>query len=93
MDVRHRKEDQRGIFFIENNKEVQAALIYSINPPSIIVLEHTEVDDALRGQNVGYALVVAAVEFARKNNMQILPMCTFAKSVFERKEELQDVLA
>ena len=34
----------------------------------------------------------AAVEFARERSIRILPLCPFAKSVFERVPELQDVL-
>ena len=59
---------------------------------SILIIDHTEVSDVLRGKNVGKQLVAAAVDYARKNNIKILPLCPFAKSVFERVKEYSDVL-
>ena len=42
-----------------------------------MIIEHTEVSDELRGQNVGYQLVHTAVEYARANNIKIIPLCPF----------------
>ena len=47
--------------------------------PDKMVIEHTEVDDELRGQNVGYQLVEAAVEYARQHNIKDHRMVSFAK--------------
>jgi uncharacterized protein len=57
-----------------------------------IIIEHTEVSDILRGKNIGKQLVTGAVAYARKNNLKIVPLCPFAKSVFEKVKEFQDVL-
>jgi predicted GNAT family acetyltransferase len=57
-----------------------------------IIIDHTEVDDSLRGKGVGYKLVEASVNFARENNISILPLCPFAKAVFNKKSEYSDVL-
>ena len=46
----------------------------------------------LKGKNAGKQLVTAAVEYARKNKIKILPLCPFARSVFERVKEFGDVL-
>jgi uncharacterized protein len=32
------------------------------------------------------------VKFAREKNIKILPLCSFAKSVFDKMEEIRDVL-
>ena len=32
------------------------------------------------------------VKFARENNIKIIPLCPFAKSVFDRTESIRDVL-
>jgi predicted GNAT family acetyltransferase len=32
------------------------------------------------------------VLFARENNIKIIPLCPFAKSVFDKTEEIRDVL-
>jgi predicted GNAT family acetyltransferase len=46
--------------------------------PDTMIMEHTEVNDALKGQNVGYRLVHMAVEYARLHNLKVnshVPFC------------------
>jgi len=59
----------------------------------LIIIDHTEVSDALRGKGAGKQLVTAAVEHARKNQLKILPICPFAKSVFNKTPQFDDVLS
>ena len=56
------------------------------------IIDHTEVDDAFSGQGVGKQLVMAAVDFARTKHVKILPLCPFAKSVFDKEPSIEDVL-
>ena len=58
-----------------------------------IIIDHTEVDDSLRGQGAGKSLVMEAVNFARAEKIKILPLCPYAKSVFDKTEEIRDVLS
>ncbi|MBZ0247023.1 MAG: N-acetyltransferase, partial [Cyclobacteriaceae bacterium] len=69
-----------------------AEMTYSKAGDTLIIIDHTEVGEALKGKGVGLQLVKAAVEFARNKKIKILPLCPFAKSVFDKKEELRDVL-
>ena len=92
MVIQRREKDNKGMFYVENEDEVQAEMIYHMASPGNLVIEHTEVNDELRGQNVGYELVHAAVEYARKHNIKITVWCPFAKSVFDKKPDWADVL-
>ncbi|VED59016.1 GNAT family N-acetyltransferase [Staphylococcus simulans] len=74
----------------ENN--YQAQMTYVPTGPDLFIIDHTEVSEALRGQRVGYAMVEAAVNYASENNMKIVPLCPFAKSVFDKTPEYADVL-
>ena len=58
----------------------------------MIIIDHTEIPDALRGRSVGQALVRRAVEDARAQGRFIVPLCPFAKAQIERHPEWQDVL-
>ncbi len=58
----------------------------------LLIIDHTEVPDALRGRRVGEALVRRAVENARETGRSILPLCPFARAQFARHAEWQDVL-
>jgi predicted GNAT family acetyltransferase len=92
MQIQHKEEGGKGMFFVEENGNQVAELVYSIPSSDKIIIEHTEVDDALSGKGVGKQLVEASAEYARANNIKIIPLCSFAKSVFERETEWQDVL-
>jgi len=58
----------------------------------LVIIDHTEVPDALRGRGVGQALVARAVADARAEGYRILPLCPFARSQFDRHPEWRDVL-
>ena len=60
---------------------------------SRVIIDHTDVDDRLRGKGAGKQLVKSAVEWARADKVQLLPLCPFARSVFEKTPEYSDVLA
>lgn len=94
MQIQHRMSGTHGHFYIKgDDDDTIAKLVYSITENGRMILEHTEVDEALRGQNIGYQLVQASVEHARKYDMKIMPVCPFAKAVFDKKPDFADVLA
>ena len=49
-------------------------------------------DDSLRGKGIGAKLVRAAVEWARQENVKLMPLCPYAKSVFGKTPDYSDVL-
>lgn len=93
MLIQQKQDGSKGSFFIEAEGITLAELTYSMTGTDQMIIEHTEVSDALRGKNMGYELVKTAADYARKNNIKIIPLCSFAKAVMEkRKEEFDDVL-
>jgi predicted GNAT family acetyltransferase len=58
----------------------------------IVIIDHTEVGPSLRGTGAGVALVAAAVGWAREGNRRMMPLCPFARSVFDRTPAYRDVL-
>ena len=92
MLVQRKQADNKGMFYVESDGEVHARMTYHMTAPNKMVIEHTEVDDELRGQDVGYHLVATAVEYARQHNIKITVWCPFAKKVFDNKPDWHDVL-
>jgi len=90
MEIQHKETETKGSFYVGD--PVLAEMTYSKAGDNLIIIDHTEVGEALKGKGVGLQLVKAAVEFARNKKIKILPLCPFAKSVFDKKEELRDVL-
>ncbi|WP_373495825.1 GNAT family N-acetyltransferase [Aquiflexum sp.] len=92
MEIKHQEDDKKGYFYIEIEGKRKAKMVYSKAGASLLIIEHTEVSDELRGTGWGNKLVLAAVELARSQNKKILPLCPFAKSVFQKQPEIKDVL-
>ncbi len=92
MNIQHKAGNSKGSFFIEEDGKTKAEITYSKAGSDKIIIDHTEVSDELRGQNIGNKLVEHTVNYARKNELTVIPLCPFAKSVIDRDESLQDVL-
>lgn len=90
-EIRQERKGQRGAFFIERDGTRLAEMTYSVGG-AIAIIDHTDVDGALRGTGTGARLVEAAVAWARAERMQLMPLCPFAKSVFEKNPAYGDVL-
>ena len=70
----------------------EAEMTFSKAGEHLIIIDHTGVPDAYRGQKVGLALVERAVNDAREKGLKILPLCPFAAAQFRRHKEWHDVL-
>ena len=92
MEIQQINDTRRGYFeAIEDGKEA-GKMTYTWAGDSKFIIDHTEVNEEFNGKGVGKKLVMAAVEYARANNLKIIPLCPFAKSVFDKVEEIRDVL-
>jgi uncharacterized protein len=92
MNVAHEEQGHRGAFFVEREGKRLGELTYTV-AGSRVILDHTAVDEALRGTGAGKALVEAAVQWARSRKRRLMPLCPFARSVFDKTPEYRDVLA
>lgn len=90
--IEHEETGHRGVFFLQQDGKRLAELTYTVAGTRVII-DHTDVDAALRGTGAGNKLVAAAVDWARAGNRRLLPLCPFARSVFEKTPEYADVLA
>jgi len=93
MKIRQHQSDHRGRFVAEIDDKKAGLMTYSVVGPHKIIIDHTEVEAEMQGKNVGYSLVKAAVEYARNNDIKIIPLCPFAKAVFDKTSDYKDVLA
>jgi len=89
--VSHVPAGHKGAFVIERDGKRLAEMSYT-SAGSKIIIDHTDVSEALRGSGAGRRLVMAAVEWARAEKKTLLPLCPFAKSVFDKTPEIRDVL-
>lgn len=94
MHIQHEESDIRGRHFImDEDGNMKAEITYAVQHPDVMVVDHTEVDESLRGQDVGKSLVEAVVEHARAKGRSIVPVCPFVRAEMDRNETFQDVRA
>lgn len=92
MKIELIENSKGGEFVIHESGNRMAEMGYTNAGEDKIIIDHTFVDTAFRGENIGRELVKAGVEFAREKNVKIIPLCPFAMAEFERNPEYADVL-
>lgn len=91
MEIQREEHGSKGAFFVSAQGKRLAEMTYSKAGDTRLIIDHTEVSDALKGKGAGKQLVTAAVNFARQQKIKILPLCPFARAVFEKTSEFADV--
>jgi predicted GNAT family acetyltransferase len=93
LEVKQSETGSHGAFFVEREGVRLAEMTYSKTPDGKrLIIDHTDVSEALKGQGVGKQLVGRAVEWARRDGLTIMPLCPFAKATFDKTPDWQDVL-
>lgn len=92
MEILQKDNQTKGKFYIIENDIQLAEMTYTWAGTDRIIIDHTEVNEALKGKNAGKQMVMKSVEFAREKGIKIIPLCPFANSVFKKIPEIRDVL-
>ncbi|MCA0348843.1 MAG: N-acetyltransferase [Bacteroidetes bacterium] len=92
MEVKLNINDKNGIFYIEVDGKTEAKMTFLFAGDEKIIIDHTEVNPGNNGKGYGKMMVQKAVEFALEKNIKIIPLCPFAKSVFDKTPEFRTVL-
>ena len=91
-DIHHHRNGNKGSFTYEPEGIRLAEMAYVISAPGTMIIEHTEVDESLKGQGIGKQLLAELVEYVRKEKIRVIPLCPFANAMFKRHAEWQDVM-
>ena len=92
LEIKHQDTASKGEFYVGEEGHHLAERTNSWAGTDKPTIDHTWVDDKKKKKKVGRQLVDRAVELARQKNVKILPLCTFAKSVFDKDSSIRDVL-
>lgn len=85
-----RKNDEEKRF--EVNVDGHLALVEFIETKSLITYTHTEVPQALEGQGIGSLLARTALDYAREQGLEVLPLCPFILAYIRRHPEYRDIV-
>lgn len=87
-ELKHLPEDQKFEILVNNQKVGE--LTYSAQENGNLEIIHTGVDASQKGKGLGKELVQAAVEYARKSDIKLIPSCSFAKAVIAENKDWQN---
>lgn len=82
----------KGYFYVSVNGKQEGKMTFVFAGNDKIIIDHTEVNEGNNGKGFGKKMVAKAVEYAREKNIKIIPLCPFAKKVFDKTPEFRDVL-
>lgn len=91
IQIDHREDDGRGGFFVEREGIRLAEMTYARVDEKLVIIDHTLVDDRLRGLGVARRLLDTAVAWARESGTKLAATCPYAKAQFEKDASIQDV--
>lgn len=92
MSIQQIDDNKHGVFKLFNGETVVAEMAYTWAGDTMLIIDHTDVSDQFRGQGLGRKLLNELVAFARGRNIKVIPLCPFAKSVFDKDLSIHDVL-
>ncbi|HLF64469.1 MAG TPA: GNAT family N-acetyltransferase [Saprospiraceae bacterium] len=92
QNVKHDSQGPKGAFIYEVEGQKLAEMVYTMAGEKKMIIEHTDVDESLKGQGIGKKLQAELVDYVRANGIKVVPLCPFANATFKRMKEWQDVL-
>ncbi len=91
-EVQLTTNNKNGYFHVDVDGKQEAKMTFVFAGDDKIIIDHTEVNPGNEGKGFGKKMLTKAVEYAREKNIKIIPLCSFAKSVFDKVPEFKDVL-
>ncbi len=88
MEIKHGSNR----FYIGEEQSPLAEMTYVDAGEHLIIIDHTEVAQELKGQGIGRRLLEDLVAWARAEEKKIMPLCPYAKAQMEKTEEYRDVI-
>jgi uncharacterized protein len=87
-----REDKPSGGRYLMRVAGADAEMTFSRVSPQLIIIDHTEVANGLRGTGAGQRLAANAVDDARANGWKIMPLCPFMSAQAQRHSEWSDVI-
>jgi uncharacterized protein len=86
--VIHEKENERFVIYLDGN---EVYVEYTLEDKEIN-LYHTYTHPALRGKGLAALVVKAAFEFAKENNLKVIPTCSYVQAFVRKNEQFKELV-
>ena len=85
--------EENRIYLNDENMNLVAEVTFPYINDSTVEINHTYVDDRLRGQGIAGELLEAATKQLKERNLKAVPTCSYALNWFNKHPECKDLLA
>ena len=93
MEFTNNQSGNGGFITLNDNSEEIGRLTYTIFPEeNKLIISFVLVHAQFEGRGMGKYLVEEAIKFARENNWNVYPHCSYARSVMNRMKDVEDIL-
>lgn len=82
---------KKGRWVIYEDENEAGEMTFTWAGESKFIIDHTGVNENYNGKGYGKQLVMEAIDFARQNNLKIIPLCPYAKKVMDKDSSTNDV--
>ncbi len=92
MELQLIKNENGGLFIASEQGENIGEITFVTAGQNALAFNHTEIYKEFSGRGLGEKMVLKALEYARNNQLQVLPLCSFVAHVFDKNPLESDVL-
>ncbi|OEK00407.1 hypothetical protein BFP97_02260 [Roseivirga sp. 4D4] len=92
IESRLKTDDLGGEFQLWEGDAMLAHMMFSRPFPDRIIVQHTQVDQSQKGKGLGKRLFDQMIEYAKSNELSVVPRCNFTQKMFERYPEHNSLL-
>ncbi|HPW87719.1 MAG TPA: GNAT family N-acetyltransferase [Kaistella chaponensis] len=93
MEYINDRSGNGGVLLLNKDEEEVGRLTYTIFPEeNKLIISFVLVHAQFEGRGMGKYLVEEAIKFARENNWNVYPHCSYARSVMNRMKDVEDIL-
>lgn len=86
-------DDKNNRFFIEKNNELLGEIKFTpLTDEDTLTIDHTFVKESARGHGYAHDLLMAVINLAENSNKKIIPICPYARFVFNKEPSLRYIL-
>jgi len=89
--IEHRQEPTRGGFYVQRDDVLLAEMTYTRAGEDRIIVDHTFVDEQLRGHGMARRLLDSLVAWARSSGTRVMATCPYALAQFAKDPSIGDV--
>lgn len=88
-NIRHNEELSR----FETEVDGELGMVNYTQKDNMLVVTHTGVPPEIGGRGVAASLTKALLDYARQNELKVVPVCPYTRAYIQRHPDYEDIVA